>query len=53
MASECVRLLGGGRWDDRRVFSPPPGLTVSVLTSALALRPKNKIVVVAISFNRC
>ena len=30
--------LGGGRRDDRSVFSPPPGLTVSVLLSVLALR---------------
>jgi len=22
------KRLGGGRWDDRSVFSPPPGLTV-------------------------
>ena len=29
--------LGGGRRDDRSVFSGPPGLTVSVLTSALVL----------------
>jgi len=29
--------LGGGRRDDRSVFPPPPGLTVSVLTSVLAL----------------
>jgi len=29
--------LGGGRRDDRSVFSPPPGLTVSVLTSVVAL----------------
>jgi len=30
--------LGGGRRDDQSVFSPPPGLTVSVLLSVLALR---------------
>ena len=30
--------LGGGRRDDRSVFLPPPGLTVSVLLSVLALR---------------
>ena len=29
--------LGGCRRDDRSVFSPPPGLTVSVLTSVLTL----------------
>jgi len=29
---------GGGRRDDRSIFSPPPGLTVSVLLSVLALR---------------
>ena len=40
--------MGAGRRDDRSVFSPPPGLTVSVLTSVLALRPKNKIVIVAV-----
>jgi len=33
-------ILGGGRRDDRSVFSPPPGLTVSVLTNVFALRPK-------------
>jgi len=38
--------LGGGRRDDQSVFLPPPGLTVSVLLSVLALRTKNKIVVV-------
>jgi len=38
--------LGGGRRDDRSVFSPPPGLTVSVLTSVLPLRPKKNNVVV-------
>jgi len=44
--------LGGGRRDDRSVFSPPPGLTVSVLTSVPALRPKkNKIVVVVVHWN--
>jgi len=32
--------LGGGRRDDRSVFSPPPDLTVSVLLSVLALRLK-------------
>ena len=29
-------------------FRRPPGLTVSVLLSVLALRPKNKIVVVVV-----
>jgi len=38
--------LGGGRRDDWSVFSPPSGLTVSVLTSLLAFRPKNIVVVV-------
>jgi len=33
-------VIGGGRQDDRRVFSPPPGLIVSVLTSVFAIRPK-------------
>ena len=40
------KWLGGGRRDDQSVFLPPPGLTVSVLLSVLALRTKNKIVVV-------
>jgi len=40
------KRLGGGRRCGWSVFSPPPGLTVSVLTSLLALRPKIKIIVV-------
>jgi len=40
--------LGDGRWDDQSVFSAPSDLTVSVLTSVLALRRKNKIVVISI-----
>jgi len=38
--------VGGGRRDDRCVFSPPPGLSLPVLTSVLVLEPQNKIVVV-------
>ena len=34
------KWLCGARRDDWIVFSPPPGLTVSVLTSVLTLRPK-------------
>ena len=37
--------VGGGRRDDRSVFSSPPGLAMSVLTSVLVLGLKNKIVV--------
>jgi len=44
--------LGDGRQDDRSVFSPPPGLTVSVFKSVLALKQKNKIVVVYILSTR-
>ena len=42
------KWLGGGRWDDRSVISPPSGLTVSVLTSVLGLRSNNIIVVVVV-----
>jgi len=39
--------LGGGRQDNQIVFSPPPGLTASLMTTLMALIwPNSKIFVV-------